>query len=47
MFDWALRFLFCEVYHIQNLIGFELPIKHAHGVISAMMELVKHNDLVF
>ena len=29
VFDWALCFSLCEVYHFQNLVGLELPIKHA------------------
>ena len=29
VFDWALCFRLCEVYHFQNLVGLELPIKHA------------------
>ena len=29
VFDWALCFRLCEVYRFQNLVGFELPIKHA------------------
>ena len=29
VFDWALCFRLCEVYRFQNLVGLELPIKHA------------------
>ena len=39
VFDWALCFRLCEVYHFQNLVGLELPIKHAlsyQGVISVI-----------
>ena len=28
VFDWALCCLLCEVYHFQNLVGLELPIKY-------------------
>ena len=29
VFDWALCFRLCEVYHFDYLVGLELPIKHA------------------
>ena len=29
VFDWALCFCLCEVYRFQNLVGLQLPIKHA------------------
>ena len=29
VFDWVLCFRLCEVYRFQNLVGLELPIKHA------------------
>ena len=31
VFDWELCFHLCEVYHFQNLVGSELPIKHTLG----------------
>ena len=30
-FDWKLCLRLCEVYRSQNLVGFELPIKHTLG----------------
>ena len=29
VFDWTLCFRLCEVYRFQNLVGLELPLKHA------------------
>ena len=29
VFDLAMYFRLCEIYHLQNLVGLELPIKHA------------------
>ena len=39
VFDWALCLRLCEVYHFQNLVGLELPIKHAFVVIFLVFSL--------
>ena len=28
-FDWEMSFHLCEVYHFQNLLGLEIPVKHS------------------
>ena len=30
VFDWALSFRPCKVYHFQNLVGFKVLIKRVH-----------------